>query len=127
MGRMKAMNKGFLAAGILILILLGTIPLYIRPYLVIFLTNIFMYIIITVSWTILSGPTRFISLASAAFFGVGVYAAALLGNTLPLFAVIVAGGIFSFILAILMGLLTLRLKGMYFIIFTFSVSELIRH
>src|SRR3989337_2052600 len=121
MDSMRAINKGSLAVGILILILLGTIPLYIQPYLVIFLTNIFMYIIITVSWTIFSGPTRFISLASAAFFWGGVYASAPLGNALPLFIVIVAGGIVSFILAILMGLLTLRLKGMYFIIFTFSV------
>ena len=113
--------------GILCLILLGTVPLYVQPYLVILLTNIFMFIIITVSWTIFSGPTRFISLASASFFGVGVYASALLGDKFPLFAVIVTGGIVSFILAVLMGLLTLRLKGMYFIIFTFSVSELIRH
>jgi branched-chain amino acid transport system permease protein len=111
----------------LILILLGTIPLYVRPYLVILLTNIFMYIIIAVSWTIFSGPTRYISLASAAFFGVGVYTSALFGKSFPLPVVIVVGSLFSFILALFIGLLTLRLRGMYFIIFTFSVSELIRH
>ncbi|MCJ7594805.1 MAG: branched-chain amino acid ABC transporter permease, partial [Desulfobacterales bacterium] len=33
----------------------------------------------------------------------------------------------SCILALFIGLLTLRLKGMYFIIFTFGISELIRH
>jgi branched-chain amino acid transport system permease protein len=86
-----------------------------------------MYVILTVSWTIFSGPTRYISLASAAFFGVGVYTSALLGKALPLPVVIVAGSLLSFILALCMGLLTLRLRGMYFIIFTFSISELIRH
>ena len=111
----------------LILILLATIPLYVQPYLVILLTTIFMYIIITVSWTIFSGPTRYISLASAAFFGVGVYTSALLGKSLPLLVVIVAGSLFSFILALFIGLLTLRLRGMYFIIFTFSISELMRN
>jgi len=86
-----------------------------------------MYIIITVSWAIFSGPTRYISLASAAFFGVGVYASAILGFVLPLPAVIVIGGLVSFCLALFIGLLTLRLRGMYFIIFTFGISELIKH
>ncbi len=42
-------------------------------------------------------------------------------------AVIVAGSLFSFILALFIGMLTLRLRGMYFIIFTFSISELMRN
>lgn len=111
----------------LILILLATMPLYVQPYLVILLTTIIMYIILTLSWAIFSGPTRYISLASAAFFGVGAYVSAILGEALPLPVVIAIGGLVSFILAFFIGLLTLRLRGMYFIIFTFGVSELIRH
>ena len=111
----------------LILILLATMPFYVQPYLVILLSSIFMYVIITLSWTIFSGPTRYISLASAAFFGVGVYTSAILGQALPLPVFIVIGGLVSFILALFIGLLTLRLRGMYFIIFTFGISELIRH
>jgi branched-chain amino acid transport system permease protein len=111
----------------LVLILLATMPLYAQPYLVILLSSIFMYVIITLSWTIFSGPTRYISLASAAFFGVGVYTSAILGQALPLPVVIVIGGLVSFMLALFIGLLTLRLRGMYFIIFTFGISELIRH
>jgi branched-chain amino acid transport system permease protein len=102
-------------------------PLYAQPYLVILLTSIIMYTIITVSWAIFSGPTRYISLASAAFFGVGVYVSAMLGQVLSLPVVIAIGGLVSFILALFIGLLTLRLRGMYFIIFTFGISELIRH
>jgi branched-chain amino acid transport system permease protein len=86
-----------------------------------------MYVTITVSWTIFSGPTHYISLASAAFFGVGVYTSAMLGQVILLPVVIVIGGLVSFILALFIGLLTLRLRGMYFIIFTFSISELIRN
>jgi branched-chain amino acid transport system permease protein len=111
----------------LFLVLFVALPFCVPPYLVILLTTIFMYVNITLSWTIFSGPTRYISLASAAFFGVGVYTSALLGKSLPLPVVIVAGSLFSFILALCIGLLTLRLRGMYFIIFTFSISELIRH
>jgi branched-chain amino acid transport system permease protein len=109
------------------LILLATIPLYVPPYPVISLTSIIMYVIITVSWAIFSGPTRYISLASAAFFGVGVYTSAMLGQALPLPVFIACGGLISFVLALFIGLITLRLRGMYFIIFTFGVSELIRH
>ncbi|HUT72042.1 MAG TPA: branched-chain amino acid ABC transporter permease [Desulfatiglandales bacterium] len=111
----------------LVLILLATIPLYVPPYPVISLTSVIMYIVITVGWAIFSGPTRYISLASAAFFGVGIYVSAILGQILPLPVLITFGGLVSFILALFIGLLTLRLKGMYFIIFTFGISELIRH
>jgi branched-chain amino acid transport system permease protein len=129
MDPVKVISKKPFSLGLLflILILLVTLPRYVPPYFVILLTTIFMYITITVSWTIFSGPTRYISLASAAFFGVGVYTSALFGKSFPLLVVIVAGSLFSFILALCVGLLTLRLRGMYFIIFTFSISELIRN
>ena len=129
MDSLRVISKRSFLLGLLclILILLATSPHYIPPYTVILLTSIFMYIIITVSWAIFSGPTRYISLASAAFFGVGVYTSAILGFVLPLPAVIVIGGLVSFILALFIGLLTLRLRGMYFIIFTFGISELIKH
>jgi branched-chain amino acid transport system permease protein len=129
MDPVKVISKKPFSFGLLFLflILLATLPLCVPPYIVILLTTIFMYVIITVSWTIFSGPTRYISLASAAFFGIGVYTSALLGKALPLPVVIVAGSLFSFILALCIGLLTLRLRGMYFIIFTFSITELIRH
>jgi len=123
-------SRRFLVPGLIILILLvllATLPFYGQDYLVILLTAILMYVILTVSWTIFSGPTRYISLASAAFFGIGVYTMAILGKILPLAAVITIGALISFILALCMGLLTLRLRGMYFIIFTFGISELIKN
>jgi branched-chain amino acid transport system permease protein len=125
----RVIHKRPLTLGLLflVLILLATIPLYVPPYPVISLTSIIMYIIITVSWAIFSGPTRYISLASAAFFGVGIYVSAIFGEVVPLPALIACGGLVSFVLAIFIGLLTLRLRGMYFIIFTFGISELIRH
>jgi branched-chain amino acid transport system permease protein len=112
---------------LIILFLLATLPLYSRGYTVVLLSSIFMYIIITVSWAMFSGPTGYVSLAPAAFFGVGVYSSALLGFVLPLPAVIGIGGLASFCLALLVGVLTLRLKGIYFAIFTFGLGEFIRH
>jgi branched-chain amino acid transport system permease protein len=120
----RSFVRGFIVA---LFILLATSPLYAHQYTVILLTSIFMYIVITVSWTIFSGPTGYISLAPAAFFGAGVYTSALLGLVLPLPAVIGIGGLVSFCLALLVGVLTLRLRGIYFVMFTFGLVELLLH
>jgi branched-chain amino acid transport system permease protein len=112
---------------LIVLILLAVSPLYAPPYSVILLTAIFMYIVLTVSWAIFSGPTGYISLAPAAFFGVGIYTSAILGKALPLLVVVGMGGLASFCLALLIGALTLRLKGIYFAIFTFGLVELIKN
>ena len=129
MGIVRVISKRSFVLGLslLILILLATSPLYAPPYTVILLTSIFMYVIITVSWTMFSGPTGYISLASAAFFGVGIYTSAILGKALPLPLVIGIGGLASFCLAILVGAVTLRLKGIYFVMFTFGLVELLLH
>jgi branched-chain amino acid transport system permease protein len=124
----KILSKRLFLPGLyfLVLILLVTLPQYASLYSVILVTAILMYIIITMSWTIFSGPTGYLSLAPAAFFGVGIYTAAMLGKTLPLLLVVVAGGLISFILALLVGALTLRLRGVYFAIFTFGLVVLIK-
>jgi branched-chain amino acid transport system permease protein len=115
----------WLVAGLFIVLAIS--PVWLSHYSIISLNNIFLYIVLTVSWSLFSGPTGYISLATAAFFGIGIYTAAILGDYLPLAAVIFAGGLLSFIIALLVGLSSLRLRGMYFTIFTFGLSELIRH
>jgi branched-chain amino acid transport system permease protein len=132
MNSLRVSPKSFLLPGIflLIVIVLAISPLYGSLYTVILLTAILMYIILTVSWAMFSGPTGYMSLASAAFFGIGIYTSAMLlptkGEILPLPVVIALGGIISFVVALLVGALTLRLKGIYFAIFTFGLVELIK-
>jgi branched-chain amino acid transport system permease protein len=112
---------------LVILALMSTLSLYASTYTVILVISILMYINLTVSWAIFSAPTRYISLAPAAFFGVGIYTSATLGTELPLVIVILIGAILSACLALLVGALTLRLKGIYFTVFTFGLVELIKH
>jgi branched-chain amino acid transport system permease protein len=128
MNGIKAISKRYLLPLLLLLILalLATMPQYAPPYTVILFISIFMYVILSVSWTAFSGPTNYISLATAAFFGIGVYTSALL-QALPLPSVIVIAGFLCLLLGLLVGLIALRLRGMYFIIFTFGLSELLRH
>lgn len=120
---------GYTIISAVLLILLVLLPVFIssESYGLIFLANILMYVVLTVSWAIFSGPTGYISLATSAFFGVGVYSTALFSDALPLAVVILIGGFGSFFLAYLVGSVTLRLKGMYFTMFTFGLVELIRN
>ncbi len=129
MNSLKARFKRPYQIGLIILclLLLAALPRFVEPYSIIFLISILMYVILTLSWAIFSGPTHYISLATAAFFGVGVYATAVAAQQLPLAAIAILGGVVSFVLAFFIGLLTLRLKGIYFILFTFGVSALLRH
>ncbi len=123
-------SKRFVVPGVMtfiLLALLAALPRYASTYTIILLTSILMYIVMTISWVIFSGPTGYVSLAPAAFFGVGIYTSALLGKALPLLAVIAMGGLASFCLALLIGALTLRLRGIYFTIFTFGLVELIKN
>jgi branched-chain amino acid transport system permease protein len=125
----KFTPKKSLVPGLLLLVLalLATLPFYGSAYTVILFTAIIMYVVLTASWTMFSGPTGYLSLATAAFFGVGIYTMAILGGKLPLLSAVAVGGLVSFIIALLVGAITLRLRGTYFIVFTFGLVELIKH
>ena len=88
--------------------------------------SIAMYTVLTTSWTLFSGPTNYISLATAAFFGIGMYVVAAGLKFLP-FAVLVAlAAIACAAFAAIIGLATLRISGVYFVIFTLGLAELVR-
>jgi branched-chain amino acid transport system permease protein len=110
---------------LVILILLALLPNYGWQYGVTLFTHFLVYIILTVSWTMFSGTTGYISLATAAFYGIGIYAAAFFypstGTVLPLIVVVLIAAAVSFILAFIIGAITLRLKGIYFAMFTFGL------
>jgi len=130
MNKLTLTSKNFLILRIILLvglIILVTLPFYAAIYTTIFLSTIFMYIVLTSSWAMFSGPTAQISLATAAFFGVGIYIAATLGTIMPLLVVVLIGGLVSAALALFVGGLTLRLKGIYFTIFTFGLLELMKN
>ncbi len=113
--------------GVLVLALLAVLPLLESAYTVILLTSIIMYVIMTVAWTLFSGTTGYLSLATAAFFGVGIYTSAVLGKDLPFAVVILIGGAVCFVVALFVGAITLRLRGVYFAIFTLGLVELIKN
>jgi branched-chain amino acid transport system permease protein len=80
--------------------------------------------ILASSWDILA-RTGQVSVGNAGLFGIGAYSAALLFHWLHLPPVLgmLAGGIVSVAVAALLGLLTLRLRGIYFSITTIAFAE----
>jgi len=121
--RFVSTHRKLLLVGFLLLVVafMATMPLYTRQSDVRTLTTILIYVVLAVSWAMFSGTTGYMSLAPAAFFGLGIYTMALLQNQLPFFLIIVIGGLGAFAFALLIGLVTLRLRGMYFAIFTFGL------
>jgi len=103
------------------------LPLYGSVYTISFILSILMYIALTQSWNIFSGYTKYISIGTAAFFGIGGYTTAILGSKLPLPIVIMIATLVNFVLALPMGFITLRLRGPYFAILTFGLGELVGH
>ena len=131
--RFISTHRRFLLVGFLLLVVafIATLPLYALPSQVRLLTTILIYIVLASSWAMFSGTTGYMSLAPAAFVGLGMYAMALLQESLPFPVIIVIGSLISFAFAILIGLVTLRLRGIYFAIFTFGLviflTELVQY
>jgi branched-chain amino acid transport system permease protein len=82
---------------------------------------------LAVGWAMFSGPSRYLSLATGAFFGVGAYASALTIARAAWPLPVVAGAAGAAALALVVGLLALRLRGPYFAVFTFGLAELVKH
>jgi branched-chain amino acid transport system permease protein len=103
----------------LIMIMLFAFPV-VRPPLF-FLTlcfSVFMFVGLTESWNLLGGYTGYVSLGHIAFFSMGAYTTAVFMNRFGISPFVTAplGGIFSAVLAALVGYPVLRLKGAYFTI-----------
>jgi branched-chain amino acid transport system permease protein len=80
--------------------------------------SVFMFVGLTESWNLLGGYTGYVSLGHIAFFSTGAYTTAVFMNRFGISPFITAplGGLFSAILAAIVGYPVLRLKGAYFTI-----------
>ena len=118
------------------IVFFATLPFYYNVndgQLGIFFFTVFMYGIVAQGWNLVAGYTGQISLGQNAFFGIGAYTVALLwiNNVThtgywfdPL--LIILGGIFAAILAILVGLVLLsRLRGDYFSFGTLALGMIV--
>jgi len=108
------------------LVALALVPLRLTDYGLGLMIGMVTYVTLASAWALFSGHTRYISLATAAFYGIGAYTVAVLNEALPYPLVLACAGLIGAGLALVVGLSTLRLAGVYFVIFTFGLAELIR-
>jgi len=122
--RNRIVTLGLLVVAFLVLALL---PQMTSGYIVTLLVDILKFAILTVAWVMFSGPTGYMSLASAAFYGLGFYIAAVFSGDMPFPVLIIIAGAVAFFVAFGVGALTLRLRGVYFAIFTFALVLLVQN
>jgi branched-chain amino acid transport system permease protein len=112
----------FLAAGFLL-------PLVVTgPYQLHIIIAIYIWSMLTlgVRLVLLAGP---LNLAQASFMGMGAYASGILAINLgwSFWFCLPVAGILTALLALGIGYPTLRIKGAYFVMVTFGVTEVCRH
>jgi branched-chain amino acid transport system permease protein len=85
--------------------------------------TVLTYIVLATAWNILGGYAGYVNFGTAAFFGLGAYTAVvlILATGAPLIVQILAGAAMSGLLGFGAGLLTLRLRGIFFAIATVAL------
>jgi branched-chain amino acid transport system permease protein len=89
--------------------------------------TVLMFVVLATAWNILGGYAGYVNFGTPAFFGLGAYTAAVLYKAfaLPLALQIAAAALMSGLLGFAVGLLTLRLRGIFFAIATIAVTVMI--
>lgn len=92
------------------------------------LTNILMVLVVAQGWNLLGGYGGYLNLGMAAFFGTGAYAAGILFDrlALPMVATLPFAAVATAVLALLVGIPSLRLRGAYFAILTLVLGFLVQ-
>jgi branched-chain amino acid transport system permease protein len=106
---------------------LAALPWLLSDFLLALAMSCIMYAGLAVSWSMFCGATNYLSLATAAFFGIGAYVTAWGAGALPYGLSVLAGGLVAAGFAALVGAAVLHLRGAYFAVITFGLGELVRH
>lgn len=124
----KFLGWYYLPVFLLITAWLLWLPVNARAYTITLTLTVLLVITLGSSWNWLSGFGGYTSFATAGFFGVGSYVAALIIHYEKAHwtIAVLAAGVFCLLLGIVVGIPTLRLRGPYFAIAMLAFSELCR-
>ena len=89
---------------------------------------VLQFVVLATAWNILGGYAGYVNFGTGAFFGIGAYTAVLLVKSLglPLGVQIAAAALVGAALGFGVGLLTLRLRGIFFSIATVAVAIILQ-
>jgi branched-chain amino acid transport system permease protein len=95
------------------------------PYTLGLLISIVTYVTLVASWNIISGYVGYLFLGAAAFYGLGAYVVPLTSTFVNWYLAIPLAGVICFVVAFVIGIPFLRIRGPYFIIATYAFAALI--
>lgn len=123
----RRLSPGRLIA-VALLIVLALVPLFVAPFPTSMLARILIFALLAVSLDLLVGVTGLPSLGHAAYFGIGAYTAGLVAKhwtaaaPVPLLAAVVVAAF----AAAATGWLAVRSHGVFFLMLTLAIGELIQ-
>lgn len=107
--------------------LLAALPLVGNNYALRLATTVCMYAVMAQSWNFIGGLAGYPSFATAAFFGLGAYASAILQNHgVPMVPAWACAALAAVLFAAFLGGAILHLRGHYFAIASLIVAEMLR-
>ena len=118
-------RRRFLLHLAIVVLVAALLPLWFRTYFVHVYTIGFYYVMLAVSWNLLSGFTGQFTLATHAFASIGGYTSALLviHSGIPMAAGVLAGACVAGGVGWLLGMLTLRMRAIYLALATWAFAE----
>src|SRR6266436_1258147 len=113
----------WICAAVIVLAALGVALSGINEYVFFAAFVVLTYVVLATAWNILGGYAGYVNFGTSAFFGLGAYTAVLLFKWLqaPLAVQIAGAAVMAGLLGFGVGLLTLRLRGIFFAIATVAV------
>lgn len=123
-GIVRHLNRGLVAA--LVLTLAALVALKSSYFNQIAITTM-IFVILSASLNLITGSAGLLSLGHAAFFGVGAYAAALLGTKFgwPFWLTLPAAAAAAALVGAVVAVPTMRLTSIYFAVATLGIGEMI--
>jgi branched-chain amino acid transport system permease protein len=104
------------------------LPFFLADYWIYSLTITLYYVVMAVTWNLLGGYTGQFSLSHHTFAVIGSYTSALLiiKTGIPLWMGMVSSWMFNAIISVLLGILCLRMRGIYLALTTWAFAEIVK-
>ena len=115
--------KYWIGAAVIVLFAIGLALSNVNEYFFFAGYVVLSFVVLATAWNILGGYAGYVNFGTPAFFGMGAYTAVVLFKSLgvPLIVQILGAAVMAGLLGLAVGLLTLRLRGIFFAIATVAV------
>ena len=117
------------AGPFLLIVAAGALPLIVQGYWVGLTAAAFAYAVIFLSWTLVTGEGGMLWLCQITFAGIGAITTADLATShgWPVLAAVLAGGVISMVIGLVVGLLSIRLGDLYVALVTLTFGLLVEN